>query len=91
MVLSHLKEKGVSTISFDKLDKYMRNAGLPQFSYDTFKSAYTDPRIKGLVDRFDSKEITLKGSSVDNLDQTQQDGNAVGQMAQRATDLGASL
>lgn len=69
----------------------LRNAGVQQFSYETFTAAFEqDPRLQKLVNNFNSQEIIFKqpGMQGNSADQT---GDQVGQMAQRATDLGDRL
>lgn len=75
------------------LNKLMQNVGSEQFDYDTFKNAYdTDPRIKAMVKNFDKVGIEPKTqnelSPEPSTNNNAPGGDAVGQMAKRATDLG---
>jgi hypothetical protein len=92
-----------STPSKDKLkpdtmnvdfNKIMANIGGEAFTYESFKTAYdSDPRIKQYVKDFSEEGISVKttqdagGSPTSPAD----GGNAVNQMAKRATDPGATL
>lgn len=73
----------------------MQNVGSEQFDYGTFKAAYdTDPRIKTMIKNFDQVGIEPKTSKELNQGDAQttgSGGDTVGQMAQRATDVGADL
>lgn len=93
MTLKHLKNRGVNSVSFAKLDQFMSNSDRQQFDFETFKAAYdTDPRIKTVVTNFDQDKIDFKQSEVDDL-AAQEPSNAdvVGAMASKATDLGDNL
>ena len=81
-------------LSISKLDNVMRNYGMSQFSYETFKSAYdADPKLQELVANFNQDTIELAdGSASDELDTNPKDGgSSVSTMAKRATDLGDKL
>jgi hypothetical protein len=69
----------------------LRNAGVQQFSYDTFTAAFDqDPRLQKLVNNYNSEEIFFQQSGADaGRADTGQD--AIGQMAKRATNVGADL
>lgn len=77
----------------------MQNVDAEQFSFESFKAAYdTDPRIKPLIKNFDRSGIEpatqneLEGGDDDDAAVASDgDGDTVGQMAQRATDLGSDL
>jgi len=91
-VLRQLKNSGAASISFDKLDKILRNAGVQQFSYDTFVAAHqADARLKSIVTNFDSEKIEFKQSEVDDLKKPRDRANDVSNMAKRATDVGDKL
>ena len=82
----------MNSVSFSQLDKFMRNSDRQQFSYETFVAAHdSDLRIQNLVKNFDKEKIDLKQSEVDDLGSPDAGGDTVGDMAARATDLGASL
>ena len=90
-MLKQLKNSGAESIPFEKLDRILRNAGVQQFSYETFTAAFEqNPRLKTLVNNFNSEEIIFKqpGMQGATADQSQ---DSVGQMAQRATNLGDKL
>ena len=73
----------------------MQNVGSEQFDFETFKAAYdTDPRVKAMVKNFDKDGIEPKTQKEREagIASTGDDGSdTVGQMAQRATDLGDSI
>jgi len=70
----------------------MAAMGVEQFSYETFKAIYdSDQRLQKIVKNFTQEQVDFVQDSVDALPQSQPQGDAVGQMAQNATDLGASL
>jgi len=71
----------------------MQNLGKGQFTFDVLKNAYdSDPRIKEIIVNFDKEKVELKGSAADEVNVPQQgDTDAVGDMAQAATDLGSGL
>jgi len=70
----------------------MRNSDRQQFSYETFVAAMeNDPRLQNIVTNYTQDKIELKQSEVDDLNQPQDGTDTVGQMAARATDVGASL
>jgi len=78
----------------DKLDKYMKNTGRGQFTYDVFKAVYdADPRLQAIVKNFDKDKIELKQSEVDDVETKGEPGrpgaDEVSKMAKNATDLGA--
>lgn len=86
-----MKNSGAESIPFVKLDKMLRNAGVQQFSYETFTAAFEqDPRLQKLVNNFNSKEIIFKQPGMQDVS-ADQTGDRVGQMAQRATNLGDRL
>lgn len=71
----------------------MQNIGKGQFTFDVLKNAYdSDPRIKEIVTNFDKEKVELKGDETDDVSVPQQSSaDAVGDMAQAATDLGDGL
>ena len=73
----------------------MANIGGESFTFESFKTAYdSDPRIKQYVKDFNEDGITVKTKedTDDAAPTSPGDGNdEVGQMAQRATDLGDNL
>ncbi len=73
----------------------MRNQGEGNFDYDSFKVMYDgDPKIQQLVTNFDQNKIEFKQSEVDDVNVAGKpgpEGDAVGDMAKNATDLGAEL
>ena len=76
------------------LNKIMQNVGGEQFDYGTFKAAYdTDPRVKTMVKNFNSDGVEPKTKKDTETGAPQQDaqGDAVGQMAKSATNLGDKL
>lgn len=83
----------MAALSIAKLDKYMRNQGKGNFSYDSFKVMYdADPRLQKLVTNFDKDKIEFKTSEVDDVAKSSgATGDTVGGMAKSATDLGAKL
>ena len=93
MTLKHLKNRGVSSITFDRLDQFMSNNDRQQFDFETFKAAYdSDPRIPNVVTNFDQDKIDFKQSEVDDLAAQQPNSaDVVGAMASKATDLGDNL
>jgi hypothetical protein len=89
-VLNLLLDKGFTQFSIAQLDRYMKNVGNPQFSYDVFKAAYDqDTRIQNLVKDFDGETIELKTSELDDVKISSKEKNrdTVGKMAKRAVDL----
>ena len=83
-------DKGFTQFSIAQLDRYMKNVGNPQFSYDVFKAAYDqDTRIQNLVKDFDGETIELKTSELDDVKISSKEKNrdTVGKMAKRAVDL----
>jgi hypothetical protein len=91
MVLKQLQTNGVTSIKVDQLNDKLANMGLEAFSYETFALQHNDPRIKKLIKNFNKDEIVFAQGSADVLPQAGADGEEVGQMAQRATDVGAKL
>lgn len=70
-------------MSWDDLNELLKNIGGEQFDQESFQKIYdTDPRIKELVDKFDSDGVTLKGGAPV---QSKPEDQTVDQMAQRAT------
>lgn len=67
----------------------MQNAGNQQFTYDSFKASYdADPKIQDIVKDFDQETITLKTSSLDDINPSKtRSKNKISQMAKRAVDL----
>lgn len=66
--------------------------GEEQFSYDTFAASYNqDPRLKKIIKNFNGNVIYFVQDATDGIDQAGARGDAVGQMAKRATDVGAPL
>lgn len=88
-VLTLLKNKGYTKITFDQLDQFMKNMGNQQFSYDVFKSIYdSEPKIKSVVTDFDKNSISFKTSELDDLKTgSSKNKNTVKQMAKRAVDI----
>jgi hypothetical protein len=89
-VLNLLLDKGFTQFSIAQLDRYMKNVGNPQFSYDVFKAAYDqDTRIQNLVKDFDGETIELKTSELDDVKISSKEKNrdTVSKMAKRAVDL----
>ena len=83
-------DKGFTQFSIAQLDRYMKNVGNPQFSYDVFKAAYDqDTRIQNLVKDFDGETIELKTSELDDVKISSKEKNrdTVSKMAKRAVDL----
>ena len=71
----------------------MKKAGVPQFNYESFKTEYdSNPQLQKLV-KFDPDGITVNSEAKDRLGSPEGDANAnvVGDMAKRATDVGADL
>jgi hypothetical protein len=76
-------------LSFDALNKIMRNVGEPQFEYEGFKAVYdANPDLAVYVKNFDQKGVTLatkveapSDNQIPDTDAT----NKVDQMAKRAT------
>ena len=90
-MLAFLKNKGKTKITLDQLDRFMKNVGDQEFTFDLLKSAFDfDPRIQNIVKDFDQTGITLKSdtdiNTVASTDSPQSD--TVKKMAQRATKLG---
>lgn len=90
-MLKQLQADGKQSIKVDQLNKMLAGMGVEQFSYDVFAAAHNDPRVKNIIKNFNSDEIYFKQDSVDGIDQAGTGGDAVGQMAKRATDVGAPL
>lgn len=90
-MLRQLKNSGAASISFEKLDAILRNAGVQQFSYDTFDAQFqADPRLQSIITNYDQEEIRFdQGASAGGA--SDQGPDTVGQMAKRATDVGANL
>lgn len=81
-------KKVPSELSFEQLNKLMRNVNREQFDYRSFKAAYdSDERVKSMIKNFDQQGLTLKTDTDADTDAPQQDtGNSkVSQMAKRAT------
>ena len=91
MVLKQLQTNGVESIKMDDLNKKLAGMGLETFSAETFALQYNDPRIKKLIKNYNDDEVMFNQDSVDALPAGQPQGNAVSQMAQRATDVGDTL
>lgn len=91
MQILHVVPKG-KTISWDMLNKYMLKAGVPQFSYDSFKAVYDQtPGLQDMV-KFDPDGVTVNADSMDKIPQAApKEKNGVSQAAKRATDVGAKL
>jgi len=77
-------------LTWDKLNRYMEKAGVPQFDFESFKSVYDQtPELQELV-KFGPSGVKVYADSTDKLPQSKQ-GNGeddVEKMAKRATDLG---
>jgi len=71
------------------LNAVMKNLGIPQFNYDSFKTSYdSDPRIADIVDDFDSDGVTINKETQDTAGPDTGDNRSkVTQMAKSATDL----
>ena len=70
------------------LDKFMKNVGLPQFSFDTFQMSFdSDAKIQSIVQDFDQEYINLKTDEFEPKKGNDQSANRVSQMAKRAVDL----
>jgi len=82
------------TINLD-LNKIMQNMGGESFVYGTFKNAFdSDPRVKEMVKDFSEEGINLKtkqDADVGAPTSPEDGSDKVGQMASRATDVGAPL
>lgn len=77
-------------LRWDKLNQYMKKAGVPQFDYDSFKEVYDQtPQLQDLV-KFGPDGVKVYANSTDKLPQgnPDDDGKDVEKMAKRATDLG---
>lgn len=69
----------------------MRNAGEPQFNYETFIKMFDrSPRLKNVVDDYNADEVTLKKPD-EEPKEPGKETDVVGDMAKNATDLGAKL
>ena len=77
-----------TTVSWKRLNSYMRSAGVPQFDYDTFKQAYdATPQMQDLV-KFDPQGVSVNDGSMDQVPQgTRKSKSSVDKMAKRAVDL----
>jgi len=88
MVLRQLQNDGIEKIGVDELNQKLEGMGVEAFSYETFAASYTiDPRIKKIIKNFNKDQIYFNQSATDPIDQQGATGDAVGQMAKRATDL----
>ena len=77
-------------LSFEQVNRYMQNMGVPQFSYDSLKAAHDhDPRINEIIVDFTEDYIKLKTSEVDDLEpkKKRRSKDKVKQMAKKAVDL----
>ena len=64
----------------------MKNLRMPQFTYDTFKSAYdSDQKIQGLVNNFNERGVFFDKKTDSGAANSGDD--KVSQMAKSATDL----
>ena len=69
----------------------MKKAGVPQFDYKSFKATYdANPQLKDLV-KFDPQGVTINDSSMDQVPQSRDSQDSVGDMAKSATNLGDKL
>ena len=75
-------------VSWEKLNSYMKKAGIPQFDYESFKQAYdANIDLQNLV-QFDPDGVEVGIDSMDKVDKPKADGgDTVGDMAKSATDL----
>lgn len=89
--MRQLKNSGAASIPFEELDRILRNAGVQQFSYETFDAQFqADPRLQSIVTNYDQNEIRFKQGTAPG-GASDQGPDTVGQMAKRATDVGAPL
>lgn len=81
-----------TTVSWNKLNQYMKKAGVPQFDYESFQAAYdSSPQLQNIVE-YTPEGIEIKDSADSNeLDSDQQNDtgekSTVSQMAKSAVDL----
>jgi len=77
-----------TVIPWNRINEYMKKAGVPQFDYKSFKATYdSSPQLQNLVE-FSPKGIEIKDSEVDDIDHMNgKDGDSVSKMAKRAVDL----
>jgi hypothetical protein len=82
--------KPESKVSWDKLNSYMKKAGVPQFDYESFKVSYdANPQLQKLV-KFDPEGVTINKDAMDQMNVPGNPGrpsDPVGDMAKNATDL----
>jgi len=82
-------KKQPAYLSFQALNKIMRNIDKPQFDYDGFKVVYdANPDFQAYVKNFDDKGVTLATkveAPSDAQVQTDSGTDTVDQMAKRAT------
>lgn len=70
----------------------MRNAGEPQFNYETFiKMVERIPRLKTVITDYNADEVIFKKPEEAPKEPTSQETDVVGDMAKNAIDLGAKL
>jgi len=77
-----------TSVSWEKLNKYMKGAGVPQFEYETFKTEYdNNPQLQDLV-KFDPEGVTINKDAQDKVSKPKASAdNTVSAMAKSATDL----
>ena len=79
-------------VSWGKLNRYMKKAGVPQFDFQTFQAAYdASPQLQNLVE-FSPEGIEIIDSADQNdlnTDEPENDGSksTVSSMAKSAVDL----
>jgi hypothetical protein len=83
-------KKQPAYLSFQALNKIMRNIDKPQFDYDGFKVVYdANPDFQAYVKNFDDKGVTLatkvEAPSDAQIPQADSNADTVDQMAKRAT------
>jgi hypothetical protein len=78
-----------STLSWGKLNSYMKKAGVPQHDYDSFKQVYdSNPQLQDLV-KFDNEGVTVYSNSTDKLPNKKRNPDkGTEKMAKRATNPG---
>ena len=88
MVLRQLQNDGTQKINIQDLNDMLAGMGVEAFSYETFAASYNiDPRLKKLIKNFNKDEIYFVQDATDGIPQAGAQGDVVGQMAKRATDL----
>ena len=82
--------KGIEApMTWTALNRAASNYGAPAIDYDRFAARWDqDPTLQQIVDRFDGSGLVIKTqaqSDEPEVDQQQQDGGEVAQMAKSAT------